>query len=85
MRNANKVQFGGVFFVARRSHVKAPRLPRITPQIDHQNTTNCTPFLRKTPAKTPIPQSQKKSAVFAIFRPLKRPKGREESRPSLVR
>jgi hypothetical protein len=58
-RAKNKVEFGGVFFVPRRSHVNAPRLPRITPQIDHQNTTICTSFSRKTPAKTLIHQRQK--------------------------
>jgi hypothetical protein len=63
----NKVEFGGAFFVSRRSHVNAPRLPRITPQIDHQNTTICTSFSQKILAKALIHQLQKKSAAAAFF------------------
>jgi hypothetical protein len=35
----NKVEFGGVFFATHLARVNAPHLPRISPQIDHQNTT----------------------------------------------
>jgi hypothetical protein len=40
--------------------IKPPHLPRITPQIDHQNTTFCTSLLPKPPAKTHIYQRRKK-------------------------
>src|SRR5258707_9860596 len=49
-----------MFFVARKRGVKAPRLPRNSPQLHHKNTTTCTPFFPKTPEKTPLHQPNKK-------------------------
>src|SRR5258707_3673356 len=41
-------------FEPQKRGVKAPRLPRNSPQLHHKNTTTCTPFFPKTPAKTPL-------------------------------
>jgi hypothetical protein len=39
--------------------VNSPRLPRISPQLHHKNTTRCTRFSAKPPAKTHIHQRKK--------------------------
>jgi hypothetical protein len=58
----NKVRKCGVFFEREKVSVKSPRLPRISPQNDHQNTTFCTHFFAKPPVKHRFRPRQKKSA-----------------------
>jgi hypothetical protein len=48
--------------------VKAPRLPRIPPQIHHQNTTFCRAFLPKPPAKTGKHHTKKLLQQTSFFR-----------------
>ena len=48
------------FFEARKLTVSRPALPRISPQIHHQNTTFCHPFSPKTPVKHHKQPQQKK-------------------------
>jgi hypothetical protein len=50
----NKLQKVGVFFAPEKVLPKAPRSPRITPQINHKNTTTKHAFSPKPPAKTPV-------------------------------
>jgi len=40
--------------------VNLPAFTSNPPQIHHQKTTFCTPFLPKPPAKTPVIQPRKK-------------------------
>jgi hypothetical protein len=47
-----------MFFVRGKRGVKAPRLPRNSPQLHHEKTTLCTPLFAKTPAKTPLHHRQ---------------------------
>jgi hypothetical protein len=49
----NKVEIRGMFFTAQKQAVTAPRLPRIPPQLHHENTTPKTPIFTKHPSKTP--------------------------------
>jgi hypothetical protein len=60
IRPENKVGNRGVFFASQKRAAKAPRLPRITPQIHHENTTFCTLFFANTPAKTQFHHARKK-------------------------
>jgi hypothetical protein len=53
-------------FLRGKRGVKAPRLPRNSPQLHHKNTTICTPFFSKTPAKTPLHQHSKKIPLAKI-------------------
>jgi hypothetical protein len=47
------------FFSAGKRGAKTPRFPRNSPQSHHQNTTTCTRFFPKTPAKTPLHHAKK--------------------------
>jgi hypothetical protein len=60
LRQAKKIFHKPVtFFSAEKHAVKAPRLPRNSPQTHHQSTTKSTRFSAKPPAKTTIHQHQK--------------------------
>jgi hypothetical protein len=53
-----------MFFVRGKRGVKAPRLPRNSPQLHHKKTTVCTPLFAKTPAKTLLHHRQKKPSRY---------------------
>jgi hypothetical protein len=71
----NKPRIRGAFLAAKFIAAKPPSSPHKPPQIHHQNTTFCHPFLPKPPAKTPIHHAQKKSAQNPISEPLFHPSG----------
>jgi hypothetical protein len=50
----NKVEIRGMFLSTKKQAINAPQLPRIPPQLHHQNTTPKTPILPKPPLKTPM-------------------------------
>jgi len=58
----NKVENSVLFFDGQNVSVNSPRLPHISPQLHHKNTTTKRGFSQKTPAKTPIHHSTKKTA-----------------------
>jgi hypothetical protein len=62
-KNQKKVQKVGVFLAAKKSAAKTPRPPHKTPQLHHQNTMRKRRFSGKTPEKTPLHHTPKKSST----------------------
>jgi hypothetical protein len=54
-------------FRARKMTINLPAFTSNPPQIHHQKTTFCTPFLRKPPAKTLVIQAKKITAKTMGF------------------
>jgi hypothetical protein len=50
----NKVEIHGMFLAPKKQAINAPQLPRIPPQLHHQNATPKTRNLPQPPSKTPI-------------------------------
>ncbi|MBB5345900.1 hypothetical protein [Tunturibacter empetritectus] len=62
-KNQEKVQKVGVFLAAKKIDAKTPHPPHKTPQLHHQNTTRKRRFSGKTPEKTPLNHTRKKSST----------------------
>jgi ABC-type phosphonate transport system ATPase subunit len=55
-----------LFIVGEKASGNSPRLPHIPPQLHHKNTTLCTRFSLKSPAKTAFHQRRQKARETTV-------------------